>query len=123
MIVGAGRAGKTALTKSILGEDFSPHLESTIGIHEFTCDVKAIGLSTNGDDWGIYCEKGNLLGMEIAKRMKINPKEQGEPKSRPIPNQTTTRSGFPRLEYLSLLLTNHSPLEKRLFQRKRLIKK
>lgn len=38
MIVGEGRAGKTALANSILGRPYE-NLDSTIGINEFTCNV------------------------------------------------------------------------------------
>ena len=39
MVVGEGRAGKTALTNSIIGKPFV-ETSSTIGINEFTCDIK-----------------------------------------------------------------------------------
>jgi serine/threonine protein kinase len=38
MIVGEGRAGKTALANSILGRAYE-NLDSTIGINEFTCSI------------------------------------------------------------------------------------
>jgi septin family protein len=38
MIVGEGRAGKTALANSILGRSYE-NLDSTIGINEFTCSI------------------------------------------------------------------------------------
>jgi hypothetical protein len=39
MIVGEGRAGKTALTDSIVGKPFRETLPSTIGIEELSCEV------------------------------------------------------------------------------------
>ena len=39
MVVGEERAGKTALTNSIIGKPFVETL-STIGINELTCDIK-----------------------------------------------------------------------------------
>jgi GTPase SAR1 family protein len=38
MIVGEGRAGKTALANSILGKSYE-NLNSTVGINEFTCSI------------------------------------------------------------------------------------
>jgi GTPase SAR1 family protein len=40
MVVGEGRAGKTALCNSIMGKVFDEKIESTIGINELTCDIK-----------------------------------------------------------------------------------
>jgi GTPase SAR1 family protein len=48
MIVGDGRAGKTALARSLLGEDFR-HTESTIGISQMTCDVKHAEIGSGGN--------------------------------------------------------------------------
>jgi hypothetical protein len=39
MIVGEGRAGKTALSNSIIGREFYD-TESTVGISQLTCDVR-----------------------------------------------------------------------------------
>jgi hypothetical protein len=47
MIVGEGRAGKTALANSILGRDYE-NLDSTIGINEFTCSVGFAGIGEPG---------------------------------------------------------------------------
>ena len=43
MIVGEGRAGKTAFSNSIVGKPFT-NTESTIGVHNFTCDVNFASL-------------------------------------------------------------------------------
>lgn len=52
MIVGEGRTGKTALSRSILGEPFV-HTESTIGITQLTCDVHYIQVGHgSGDERG-----------------------------------------------------------------------
>ncbi|MFX8569923.1 hypothetical protein ABTM09_20770, partial [Acinetobacter baumannii] len=52
MIVGEGRAGKTALANSIIGRKFE-ETTSTIGIEQFTCDVKVEGIGVGGS-WGNY---------------------------------------------------------------------
>jgi GTPase SAR1 family protein len=52
MIVGDGRAGKTALARSLLGEDFR-HTESTIGISQMTCDVKHAEIGSGGNNGDI----------------------------------------------------------------------
>ena len=38
MIVGEGRAGKTAISRSLVGKEYAP-TESTIGINELSCEV------------------------------------------------------------------------------------
>jgi GTPase SAR1 family protein len=43
LIVGEGRAGKTAFSNSVVGKPFK-NTESTIGINSFTCDVKYTSL-------------------------------------------------------------------------------
>jgi GTPase SAR1 family protein len=68
MIVGPGRAGKTALTMSILGEPFQKDLKSTIGINELTCDVKFTGLSTDGQ-WEKYSAPKKLFEEALAKEI------------------------------------------------------
>jgi GTPase SAR1 family protein len=78
MVVGAGRAGKTALTRSITGEAFLSQLESTIGINELRCDVQSVGLSSANDqgaasNWAKYEEKSNFLDSAIAKGLKLKP--------------------------------------------------
>jgi GTPase SAR1 family protein len=49
MIVGEGRAGKTALANSILGRAYED-MDSTIGINEFTCSIGYAGIGNNTDD-------------------------------------------------------------------------
>ena len=68
MIVGPGRAGKSALTRSILGEPFEKDLQSTVGIQALTCDVKYTGLSTDGH-WEKYLAPKKLLEEALAKEI------------------------------------------------------
>lgn len=46
MLVGEGRAGKTALANSILGKDFA-ETASTVGINQLTCDIKYASVGDN----------------------------------------------------------------------------
>ena len=54
MIVGEGRAGKTAFANSIIGKKFEEETESTIGINTFMCSVHHAAL--NKSEW-IKCDK------------------------------------------------------------------
>jgi len=54
MIVGEGRAGKTAFANSIIGKKFEEETESTIGINTFMCSVHHAAL--NRSEW-IKCDK------------------------------------------------------------------
>jgi GTPase SAR1 family protein len=49
MIVGEGRAGKTALANSILGRAYED-MDSTIGINEFTCSIGYAGIGNTDDN-------------------------------------------------------------------------
>jgi GTPase SAR1 family protein len=96
MIVGAGRAGKTAFTRSMTGEAFDEHLQSTIGINAFSCDIQEMGAmesigartGENGDEadkdnnnkWEKYEERTKLLEGAIARGMKEKEKEKESPK-------------------------------------------
>eukprot|EP01041_Mallomonas_annulata_P001482 gene1482-2850_t len=53
MIVGEGRAGKTALTSSFIGKSFES-TASTIGINQLTCDVKYAAISGDTGHWGVF---------------------------------------------------------------------
>jgi len=64
MIVGDGRAGKTALANSIMGEEFR-HTESTIGISQMTCDVKHAEVGAGS--WEEYVKPSNELEAALAK--------------------------------------------------------
>lgn len=48
MLVGEGRAGKSALANSILGRPYE-NLDSTIGINEFTCSIGYAGVNFSGN--------------------------------------------------------------------------
>ena len=39
IVVGDGRAGKTALINSLRGKDFDPHTTSTVGIDQHDADI------------------------------------------------------------------------------------
>jgi GTPase SAR1 family protein len=65
MIVGDGRAGKTALANSIMGEEFV-HTESTIGINQMTCDVKFAEVGKEGQ-WDEYTKPDKELEAALAK--------------------------------------------------------
>jgi GTPase SAR1 family protein len=101
MIVGAGRAGKTAFTRSMIGEAFDEHLQSTIGINAFSCDIQEMGAmeslrtreergeegdkDNNNNKWEKYEERTKLLEGAIARGVKE--KEKGNPmemKSKPL---------------------------------------
>jgi GTPase SAR1 family protein len=68
MIVGEGRAGKTALANSILGRDYQP-TDSTIGINNFTCSIGSARTNGKGGKWSEYADLKNKkqFEMEIAK--------------------------------------------------------
>jgi GTPase SAR1 family protein len=65
MIVGEGRAGKTALANSILGRAYE-NLDSTIGINEFTC---SIGYASVGGG-AANSNQGNEKGWKELKDQK-----------------------------------------------------
>jgi GTPase SAR1 family protein len=75
MIGGTGRAGKTALSRNMIGESFNERLESTIGINGFEVNVNEVGsnLSEKGDgvdnNWKKYEEKIKLLEGAVVKSM------------------------------------------------------
>jgi heat shock protein 1/8 len=81
MIVGEGRAGKTALSNSILGREYQP-TDSTIGINNFTCSIGSARIKGEGGKWSEYADLKNKkqLEMEIAKlvfaeKEKISPSD------------------------------------------------
>jgi GTPase SAR1 family protein len=75
MIGGTGRAGKTALSRNMIGESFNERLESTIGINGFEVNVNEVGsnLSAKGDcldnNWKKYEERIKLLEGAVVKFM------------------------------------------------------
>jgi len=64
MIVGEGRAGKTALANSIVGKSFQ-QTESTIGINQLTCDVSYASRGGQGS-WDAYQKPEKELEAAIA---------------------------------------------------------
>jgi hypothetical protein len=78
MLVGGGRAGKTAFAKTILGLPFVP-TDSTIGIEETTLNVTfaAIGSQQPGN-WNSVGEDGQLRGeYELALAKAVLNKQVG----------------------------------------------
>ena len=51
LLVGEGRAGKSALANSIIGKPFCD-TPSTVGINELTCDIKYAASSGDSGNWG-----------------------------------------------------------------------
>ena len=64
MIVGEGRAGKTALANSIMGNNFED-TSSTVGINLFTCDIKYAAVG-NGQ-WNQHTNPEKLLEAALAQ--------------------------------------------------------
>lgn len=67
MIVGEGRAGKTALANSILGRVYE-NLDSTIGINEFTCSIgyANVGHEKNDKAWQEVKDQKQSKELELA---------------------------------------------------------
>lgn len=64
MIVGEGRAGKTALANSVMGKPFE-ETSSTVGINLFTCDIKYAAVG-NGQ-WDKHESPDRLLEAALAQ--------------------------------------------------------
>jgi GTPase SAR1 family protein len=121
MIVGAGRAGKTALTRSMTGETFDEHLTSTIGINAFSCDVKEMGAMMDGEQsWKKHEENpgdktAKLLERAIVRDLKGKKSnksnktaaEEKEEKSK-LENNNNNNKPIERQESVGLL----SPIRK-----------
>jgi GTPase SAR1 family protein len=88
MILGEGRAGKTALSNSLMGKPFED-TNSTIGINEFTCDVK-FGKLGNGE-WNSYEKPEKELEMAVAKMIQDH-RLQREPSLSNINNEEKQRN-------------------------------
>ena len=75
MIVGEGRAGKTALSNSIIGKPFEL-TNSTVGINQMTCDVKFASISSCSDagsevgGWSEYVKPGKELEAALAQMIR-----------------------------------------------------
>jgi GTPase SAR1 family protein len=68
-IVGEGRAGKTALTNTIIGRGFS-ETNSTVGINQLTCDVRQVRASASGQDeaeWSVAHRSERELETALAQ--------------------------------------------------------
>ena len=78
MIVGEGRAGKTALANSILGRKYE-NTESTVGINEFTCNVgyASVGGSNADGLWWEYKREKQQKEYEVALAKMIFDKKTG----------------------------------------------
>eukprot|EP01041_Mallomonas_annulata_P000218 gene218-395_t len=68
MIVGQGRAGKTAFANSLIGKDFE-RTASTVGINELTCDVKHAAVGRDTAHWVTYNAPEKLYETALAKSM------------------------------------------------------
>ena len=88
MIVGEGRAGKTALSNSIIGKAFT-ETDSTVGINGLTCDIKYATTNLIKDDreegeggsWSEYIKPIKELEAALAKMIvdkKKNIKRKAE---------------------------------------------
>ena len=73
MIVGEGRAGKTAFSNSIIGKEFA-NTESTIGINNFTCDVNFASLGKGA--WDVYSKPTKELELAIAEGLALRDKKE-----------------------------------------------
>lgn len=67
MIVGEGRAGKTALANSIVGKGFID-TESTVGINQMVCDVNTA--LVDGGEWNSYEKPAKELEYSLAALMR-----------------------------------------------------
>ena len=79
MIVGEGRAGKTALANSIIGKSFK-ETDSTLGINQFTCSINQI--SKGKGDWSISKSHDKEFEAAIA-HMIIHNKEKSKGNNKP----------------------------------------
>ena len=68
MIIGEGRAGKTALANSIMGKGYV-ETQSTVGIHEEVCDVDLSYASISGGQWTQYRAPVRQLEHALASMM------------------------------------------------------
>eukprot|EP01041_Mallomonas_annulata_P005179 gene5179-10358_t len=63
MIVGEGRAGKTAFSNTIIGKEYQD-TQSTIGINEMTCEIKSINGTSK--TWGEFTTPGKEYETALA---------------------------------------------------------
>lgn len=78
MIVGAGRAGKTSLGRSLVGEEFIDNLGSTIGIEDFHCNITLTGKEEKGITLSKCENYPRLLESSIARNIKLKKTNEAE---------------------------------------------
>ena len=69
MIVGEGRAGKTAFSRSIIGDKFM-ETDSTVGISQFSCLINQMSASGSGSLWSKSTGRAKEYESAIARNMK-----------------------------------------------------
>ena len=74
MIVGEGRAGKTAVANAVMGKAFVPHSASTVGLEELTCEVKYAAVGSEKGQWSQRADDGTketeaVLAERLAEEM------------------------------------------------------
>ena len=69
MIVGEGRAGKTAFSRSIIGDKFMV-TDSTVGISQFSCLINQMSASGSGSLWSKSTGRAKEYESAIARNMK-----------------------------------------------------
>jgi GTPase SAR1 family protein len=99
MIVGEGRAGKTALANSLIGKSFEETV-STLGINQLTCDVKVASVGSTA--WDVCSNPTRELELALAKivaESRQNQKQQ-QITSQPQTSATTTTTSALDLQRL-----------------------
>lgn len=84
MIVGEGRAGKTALANSLIGKPYQA-TESTVGINQLMCDVQYARGGKGG--WSTYQKPEKELEAAVASMVATHKKQVSEPKKESISTQ------------------------------------
>lgn len=124
MLVGEGRAGKTALANSILGKDFAD-TASTVGINQLTCDIKYAAFGDKGDEgcggvgrqWNACDAPKNLLETSVAQMLAGPPPSTTRDFNKQVMEQEDAESmevgyldadGLPTAEPLKLINISNS---------------
>lgn len=100
MIVGEGRAGKTAFANSLTGKMFV-QTDSTIGISTFSCDVRCTSIDDNSHWDGDFKEPFKLLEGTLATQIK-----KGKLLSKPNISGAAT-SSTPFIGYFQSLISDN----------------
>ena len=87
MIVGAGRAGKTALANSIIGKEYEG-TESTVGISQLTCTVNYATLGQG--QWGVCAKPEREFEFAIAQNVIAQKKREEATRARTRQADVTT---------------------------------